>query len=68
MKYKLYLMIISILFFFSKNHYTYTQAISIKKDVTIDSLTRIEIYYFHTTFRCYTCLRIEKLAKEAVEF
>lgn len=29
--------------------------------------TKIEVYYFHFTRRCMTCLNVEKVSKEAVE-
>ena len=29
--------------------------------------TRIEVYYFHFTRRCTTCINVEKVSKEAVE-
>jgi hypothetical protein len=29
--------------------------------------TKIEVYYFHFTRRCPTCLNVEKVSKEAVE-
>lgn len=34
---------------------------------TNTSTTRIVAYYFHTTYRCATCRRIEAYAKEAIE-
>lgn len=29
--------------------------------------TKIEVYYFHFTRRCTTCINVEKVSKEAVE-
>ncbi len=31
------------------------------------STAKIEVYYFHFTRRCMTCLNVEKVSKEAVE-
>ena len=35
--------------------------------VTPPSGEKVDVYYFHFTRRCQTCLNVEKVAKEAVE-
>jgi len=42
-------------------------ATSAKKNVTKNTDTKVIAYYFHGTYRCYTCTKIEKYSREAIE-
>ena len=40
---------------------------SVSKSFTKNKGRTIIVYYFHTTFRCYTCTQMEKLTKEVLK-
>lgn len=35
--------------------------------VEASPINRVTVYYFHGTFRCFTCTNMEKYAREAIE-
>lgn len=37
------------------------------EDVKVSHKNNVMVYYFHGTFRCFTCTNMEKYAREAIE-
>lgn len=43
------------------------QAKAINNNSSVDSGNQVVTYYFHGTFRCSSCLKIEQYSREAIE-
>jgi len=44
-----------------------SQAKTIEAQSSTDSANKVVVYYFHGTFRCFTCINMEKYSREAIE-
>ncbi len=40
--------------------------VDVSSDVTVNGADKIEVYYFHFTRRCVTCIAVENKTKEAI--
>jgi hypothetical protein len=43
------------------------QAKAVEAKPSVDSANKVTAYYFHGTFRCFTCINMEKYSREAIE-
>ncbi len=57
--------VISLVTMFALKGTPQAKAIEVKSSP--DSASKVEVYYFHGTFRCYTCMNMEKYSREAIE-